>query len=205
MYGGYARGALHRGDLVKAQESLATGRALIRKGWGADSEAYRMFFTTQFIPNATAEQQRWFNELEAVAATPGMAERFLQVTAQTNVVGLLPQLHVPTLVLHCRGDARVPFSEGRELAAGIAGAKLVALDSKNHLFLANEPAHRAFFDAVNEFLGDPPRKGTLPGTERPNRVDTAVTRVHQNWVVKVIGIIAAIGGVSALITRILGR
>lgn len=59
LYGGYARGLLHREDPVKAQERLALSRALVREGWGTDSShAYRMFFTSQFIPGATAEQQR---------------------------------------------------------------------------------------------------------------------------------------------------
>jgi pimeloyl-ACP methyl ester carboxylesterase len=60
--------------------------------------------------------------------------------ARINVVDLLPKVAVPTLVLHCEGDARIPFSLGQEIAAGIPGAKLVPLEGKNHRFLADEPA-----------------------------------------------------------------
>jgi len=41
-------------------------RALIdmtRLGWGKDNPAFRQVFTSRFIPEATAEQMDWFNEL----------------------------------------------------------------------------------------------------------------------------------------------
>ena len=63
-------------------------------------------------------------------------------------------VRVPTLVMHARGDLRVPFSQGQEVAAGIPGAKFVPLESRNHIILADEPANRQFFDAIASFLGD---------------------------------------------------
>ncbi len=47
---------------------------------------------------------------------------------------------MPTLVLHCRHDARAAFEEGRLMAAGIPFAHFVALEGKNHLILETEPA-----------------------------------------------------------------
>ncbi len=44
-----------------------------------------------------------------------------------TVSALLAQVSVPTLVMHSRDDARVPFDQGRQLAAGIAGARIRAL------------------------------------------------------------------------------
>jgi hypothetical protein len=87
-----------------------------------------------------------------------VAERILCLTADTNVVDLLPKVRSPTLVVHARGDLRVPFSEGQL----IAGAK--SLETRNHLILPNEPANRRFFEVVAAFLGDPPIRGPLPGT-----------------------------------------
>jgi pimeloyl-ACP methyl ester carboxylesterase len=104
-----------------------------------------------------------------------MAERFLDVVADIDVVDLLPNLEMPTLVLHCRGDVRVPFSLGQELASRIPGAKFVPLEGRNHIILANDPAHRSFLNAVFLFLGDPPIKGVLPGSERfKDRLDNIV-------------------------------
>jgi DNA-binding NarL/FixJ family response regulator len=56
-------------------------------------------------------------------------------------------------VLHARDDAVVPIAEGHILAAGIAGAQFVELDSKNHILLENEPAWKRFCDEVLEFTG----------------------------------------------------
>jgi DNA-binding NarL/FixJ family response regulator len=62
---------------------------------------------------------------------------------------------VPTLVLHSRGDARVPFDEGRRLAALIPGARFVTLDSDNHVLLESEPAWRDFLAELRNFIGAP--------------------------------------------------
>jgi pimeloyl-ACP methyl ester carboxylesterase len=196
LYGGYARGSLHRGDVQKAQENLALSAAMIREGWGKDSASYRMFFTSQFIPGGSAEQYRWYNELEFVSATPEMAERIVRELANTNVVPLLPQMKVPTLVLHCRDDVRVPFSESQSIAAAIPGAKFVPLEGKNHLFLPNEPAHRAFLNAIASFLGEPPFKGQLPGsTSVTERLDDSLKRVEQSWITKIFVLVAAVTGI----------
>jgi pimeloyl-ACP methyl ester carboxylesterase len=69
-----------------------------------------------------------------------------------DVVELLPKISAPTLVLHSRGDARVPFEEGRSLAQSIPGARFVGLDSDNHLILSHEPAWRRYADEICAFL-----------------------------------------------------
>jgi pimeloyl-ACP methyl ester carboxylesterase len=54
--------------------------------------------------------------------------------------------------MHARGDARVPFESGRAMAAGIPGARFIALQGQNHLFLESEPATQRFFEEVALFL-----------------------------------------------------
>jgi DNA-binding NarL/FixJ family response regulator len=63
-------------------------------------------------------------------------------------------LRVPTLILHCRGDMRVPFEEGRKLAAAIPGARFVPLESGNHVLLPEEPAWEVLNAEVASFLGE---------------------------------------------------
>lgn len=58
---------------------------------------------------------------------------------------------MPTLVLHSRGDQAQPFEEGRLIAAGIPNARLVPLDSDNHLILDDEPAWPMFRDEILGF------------------------------------------------------
>jgi pimeloyl-ACP methyl ester carboxylesterase len=203
LHGGSARGILHAGDPEKQRRALELNRTIVREGWGREEDTYRQWFTSRFIPGATAEQALWFNEMERISATPEVAERHLVASAQIDVVDLLPKVRTPTLVLHCRGDLDVPFALGQEMATGIPGARFVPLEGKNHIFLANEPAHRAFFDAALSFLGDRPIKGSLPGTAgAKERLDIAVRSIEQNWIIKLVVILAAIAGVVVSIVEI---
>lgn len=70
-----------------------------------------------------------------------------------DVRDLLPQIKVPTLVMHVRDDRRVPIASGRELAAGIPGARLVTLPGKNHIPLQQDPGLPIFLDEIRRFLG----------------------------------------------------
>src|SRR5204863_393510 len=57
--------------------------------------------------------------------------------------------------MHARDDALVPFAEGRLVATLIPGARFVALESRNHILLADEPAWIAFRAELHAFLGVP--------------------------------------------------
>jgi pimeloyl-ACP methyl ester carboxylesterase len=196
IYGSYARGFLHRGDEEKQRKFVELNRTLVREGWGSDQDAYRQWFTSQFIPGGTIEQARWFNELERVSATADVMDRYITELSTIDVLDLLPKVHAPTLVLHCKGDMRMPFYLGQEIAAGIPHAKFVPLEGKNHIFLANEPAHRVFFNALASFLGERPYRGTLPGSAKlKDRLENNVKAIEQNWFVKLIVILAAVTGV----------
>lgn len=153
LYGAYARGWRGR---VKSAEELEEEEAvmtLMRSGWGRDNPAYRQIFASSFIPGATWEQMRWFNDLCRMSTSPENAVKFRQIAGGIDVTDLLLKVQVPTLVLHARGDLRVSFDQGRILAAGIPGARFVPLDGSNHILLENEPAWTRFLREVRAFLG----------------------------------------------------
>jgi DNA-binding NarL/FixJ family response regulator len=77
-------------------------------------------------------------------------------------------VHVPTLVIHARNDVVTPIREGRLLAAQIAGAEFVELDSENHILLREEPAWARFQEVVLDFMGlqTSPSFDTLSPRER---------------------------------------
>jgi pimeloyl-ACP methyl ester carboxylesterase/DNA-binding CsgD family transcriptional regulator len=152
LHGGYARGRCKR-SLTEAQRKEAETMAeLAELGWGKENPAFRQFFTTQFIPDGTPEQHRWFNELERVSVSPANASRFMRIFDQIDVTALAPRVSCPTLVLHSDGDARVPFEEGRLIATLIPGARFVPLESRNHILLEHEPAWRRWLEEVRAFL-----------------------------------------------------
>lgn len=152
LYGGYARGYLHRGD-PHAEREYAAMCELFEVGWGKDNPAFRQVFTSRFIPGGTPEQVSWFNDLCQKTVTPVMARRLMEMRGKLNVVDLLEQVRVPTLVIHARQDAVVPLAEGRLLASAIPGAQFVELESKNHILLESEPAWTRFQQIVLDYLG----------------------------------------------------
>ena len=152
LCGGFAKGWRKRGnarDVARTEASVT----LIREGWGQDNPAARQMFTSLIVPDATHEEMLWFNELERTSASAETAIRLLQVIGDIDVAELLPHIAVPTLVVHSRGDARVPFEHGLMLAREIHDARFVALESKNHLILSHEPAWPRYIDEICGFLG----------------------------------------------------
>jgi class 3 adenylate cyclase/pimeloyl-ACP methyl ester carboxylesterase len=152
LYGGYALGTNKRARTAAEKEVDAAYLTLMRVGWGQENPAFRQLFTSQFIPGATKEQADWFNELQRITVSPEVAARMREANGQTDVTALLPQVTVPTLVMHARDDARVPFEAGRRMAAGIPGATFVTLQGRNHLFLETEPAFGQFLEHTRAFL-----------------------------------------------------
>jgi len=152
LYGGRPRGWKHSGSPGDHAKRAAMV-LLIRSGWGQDNPAFRQMFTSLFIPDATPEQMDWYNELQRRTVSPDNAARLHEVSGDTNVGDLLAQVRSPTLVLHSIADEVVPFDHGREFAIGIRGARFVALDSRNHVLLADEPAFARFLDELHRFVG----------------------------------------------------
>jgi pimeloyl-ACP methyl ester carboxylesterase/DNA-binding CsgD family transcriptional regulator len=124
----------------------------VRIGWGRENPAFCQFFTNLFIPGGTDQQHRWWGDLERMTASPDVAAELLQVMQGFDVLDEASQLDVPTLILHCRGDMRVPFEEGRKLAAAIPGARFVPLESRNHVLLPEEPAWDILHREIAAFL-----------------------------------------------------
>ncbi len=152
LYGGYARGRRQRGQKHAVEQADAL-QTLMRQGWGQENPAFRQIFTSLFIPGGTAEQVQWFNDLQRMTTSPENAARIRYVVDTIDVSGLLAEVKVPTLVLHCRDDAVQPFDEGRRIAAGIPGARFVALEGGNHLILEHEPSWSRLLDEIARFLG----------------------------------------------------
>lgn len=204
LYGGFARGHLHRGlDPARVRKGLDLSKELILQGWGRRDAAHRQWFTSTFLPEGSADQYRWYNRLQKISAAPEVAARRVELVADLDVSALLPKVKAPTLVLHCRDDNVIPFAQGEELAASIPGATLVPLEGENHLFLPDSPAHRDFIAAVYEFLGDPPPRGHLPGTRSFwERIDHRIRTTEQNWLIKAALLIGAVIGLVLSIVQI---
>jgi len=132
----------------------ATLNQLIKVGWERPTPEFRRVFTFLMIPGATEEQMGWLDELQRRAVTADVAVTARQARAEVDVSGLLGDLATPTLVIHSRGDRMNSFEYSRYLAAHIPGARLVALESDNHIVLEGETAWPVFLREVTEFLAE---------------------------------------------------
>ena len=96
----------------------------------------------------------WFNELKRRTTSRENAARLLETLGEISVHRLLKRINVPTLVLHARNDALIPFEVGRFIARAIPDARFVPLESNNHLLLEHELARPKFLSAVKGFLNE---------------------------------------------------
>ena len=71
---------------------------------------------------------------------------------RADVTDLLPQVRVPTLVLHRRRFPQVSVDVATDLASRIPNAQLVLLEGESGAFKLEDG--QAVLDAINDFLGD---------------------------------------------------
>ena len=151
IVGGYAAGWAARGDSeeIARREALLT---LTEVGWGADHPTYRQIFTSLYIPEGTAEQISWWNEMQKVSCSPENAVKLQRALATIDVRDLLPKVTTPTLIFHSKDDQVVPFAAGELLARNIPGATFVPLEGENHILLEKEPGWATFTRLAKQFL-----------------------------------------------------
>lgn len=155
LYGTYLRGRPKwTGPPDRETESEAIVR-LIELGWGRTESPYAEVFASLFIRQPDADQRRQFTELQRLSASLATAAAIVRGFNAIEVTEVARTLSVPTLVLHARDDARVPFEEGRRTASVIPGARLIALDGASHILQQGEAALDQFLDAVSAFLAEP--------------------------------------------------
>ena len=151
LYGGYLRGRHFRG--VEARRDEEALISVIRAGWTDPDPMFRHLFSMLFLPHGTAEQMSWYDTMQRRSTSASTAARLYEARGRIDVVDLAPLVTAPTLVVHARGDRGVPVEEGRQLGALIPGARLVLLESDNHILLEDEPAWPRFVSEVRAFLG----------------------------------------------------
>ena len=184
ILGGYARGVKYRGLSPERLGEFEALLQLVQVGWGRDDGLYRQMFAMQFIPGGTLEQINSMSELQRAASTADNAVRILRSFSSIDVREDAPRVRCPTLLLHARGDRRVPFEEGRLLAGLIPGARFVPLETDNHILLPQELAYGQFFAEIEAFLpcdaGKAARREFASLTPREAEILDRIARGHDN-------------------------
>lgn len=139
-------------------------------GWAGSLPAEEVERRIQRVrEDVTAAPSQWLPGflpgMLTASAPPGMVEQtlslmsdirpqanltMLRAMANADLRGVLPDIDVPTLVLHGELDARSPLAVGRELHERIPASELAVLPDVGHL--SNVEAADAFNHEVRNFL-----------------------------------------------------
>ena len=123
------------------------------------------------LPHGSGDEIAGLSRYQRHAASADVAAAFLELDLTSDARPFLPQLAMPTLVLHRRGDRTVPISRGRELASLLPNARFIALSGDSHLPWMDGPG--ALHRALAGFLEDSvpiASNGDSPLTRRETEV-----------------------------------
>jgi pimeloyl-ACP methyl ester carboxylesterase/DNA-binding CsgD family transcriptional regulator len=158
LYGVQSRGRLARSRSPEEDEEAETRLKVLALGWPNQNAAFGEFLTSLHTPDASPDHFRSYNDLLRLTTSPANAVGLIRAYWTIDLRDIAPRVRCPTLVLHARQDALIPFEEGRSMAALIPGARFVPLESRNHVLMDSEPAWQQFFAALDEFLPAEPEK-----------------------------------------------
>jgi len=101
----------------------------IKKNWGGavglEARAPSLKYDERF--------KQWWAAYLRRSASPGDALALTSMNAEIDVRHILPAIHVPSLILHRKGDLVTKIEEGRYIASKIPNAKLVEFEGIDHL------------------------------------------------------------------------
>ena len=115
----------------------------VEQEWGSEADLGTM------TPNAGPGEVEWWRRRARAAASPGAAKALILMNSNIDVRGILSAIHVPTLVLHRKGDRDSRPEEGRYIAQRIPDARFVELEGEDHVPWIDSDQ---ILDEVEEFL-----------------------------------------------------
>ena len=121
-------------------------------------------------PSVAADEslQRLHARYERLTLPPSTAAKVFRLVADLDVRHALPSIHVPTLVIHRRGDRWIPVTHARYLADNIEGAQYVELPGDDHMPFATDIG--TMVKEIRNFLG-------VVRTEGPEEADRMLATV----------------------------
>ncbi len=119
IVGSFANGAGLGGSPEMAQALLA----VVKAEWGIGSQ----LMADLFVADDSYARPADFAHYQRLAANSEDAYAALSAANSLDVRPLLADILAPTLVIHNRDDRAVPIALGKEIAAGIRGARFVSL------------------------------------------------------------------------------
>jgi pimeloyl-ACP methyl ester carboxylesterase/DNA-binding CsgD family transcriptional regulator len=149
IYGGCARGLLKRDPSPKVVDAAQAMLKAAELGWGADSSSFRQVFISQLFHDASAEQQRAFDEAQRLTISGHNAVRFMQEVFEIDVREVAPEGALSGAglsrdrrsVLPFRGRSTARVADSRRTAGPAAEQKPPSL--RNRPLVAHVPGRTA--------------------------------------------------------------
>lgn len=103
-------------------------------GWVRTWGTAETTMVARFAPSALDDPSymAWQPRYERQCASPAALRDLLELIDTVDVTELLPQIAVPTLVVHRRDDGVIPLEAARQLAGAIPGARLEVVPGRDH-------------------------------------------------------------------------
>ncbi len=108
----------------------------------------------RFAPSKAADPafQAWWAKVMRHAASPGSVKIILEGLRDIDVRPVLPHVHVPTLVLHRKGDKAVPIEGARLLEQQLPNSRFVELNGRDHWWWLGDS--EAILDEIDRFVAE---------------------------------------------------
>lgn len=105
-----------------------------------------------FAPSAVGDERykAWLNRAVHQSASPARARAVFDVLLRSDIRDILPAIHVPTLVIHRRGNRYLTSEHGRYLAEHIPGARYVEVEGDDHVPYLGDAT--PILEEIEEFL-----------------------------------------------------
>jgi class 3 adenylate cyclase len=127
----------------------------------------------------------WRAKVQLNAATPSAAEAFMRMAFDIDVREVVPTVNVPTLVIHATDDQVCHVENGRFVARGVPGARLVELPTSDHVpWFDPEPTIaeiREFLTGTREAASPNRVLVTILFTDLVTSTETAASLGDRRW------------------------
>lgn len=94
-----------------------------------------------FFPSISREQidENTYKAMEQLIGSRAAIQQVVEMMVETDVRPLLPDIRVPTLVIHFAGDLAIPIRLGRFVAENLPNAEFLEVNAVDHADLSQSP------------------------------------------------------------------
>jgi len=120
------------------------------------------------IPSIVSDdrEQRWLEKFQRLSQSPGLCAAETRKNCDIDVRGILPSIHMPTLVMHREGDVVMDVRDPRYVADHIVDARFVEIPGADHI---------PFYDHTEELASE--IEGFVTGVRHGPNVDRVLATV----------------------------